>query len=152
MARTGKHSHTPPARRWPFPASQPGVRLKPIQPGRRLKPGQHDWRLTTVIILLVLGLTDVPGFAASPPHLLAASKPAGEVAASPRGAAALDLATHRAERWIVQLADPPAARYEGGVGTLRATAPDATGHPRLAASAPATRAYLRFLHDRQGDV
>ncbi|MDP8962306.1 MAG: S8 family serine peptidase, partial [Actinomycetota bacterium] len=128
------------------------MRLKPIQPGPRLKPGQRDWPLTTVIILLVLGLTGVPGFAASPAHVRAASEPAGEAAASPRGAAALDLASHPAERWIVQLADPPAARYQGGVGVLRATAPAATVRPRLAISAPGTQAYLRFLHDRQRDV
>lgn len=122
--------------------------------------------LTAVVILLVLGLTGVPGFALAPPQRAAASAPAAqaaaparEAAATPRGAttpprpaAVPDLATHPARRWIVQLADPPAARYPGGVGALPATAPEATGRRRLAVGAPSTQAYLNFLHARQRDA
>src|SRR4051812_39225336 len=45
-----------------------------------------------------------------------------------------DLSNIEANRWIVQLAEAPVASYRGGTGTLRPTAPDTTGSPKLDAA------------------
>ncbi len=53
-----------------------------------------------------------------------------------------------ADQWIVELAAPPLARYQGGAKGFVPTAPAATGH-KLDATSAAARAWSRELSDRQ---
>jgi subtilisin family serine protease len=53
--------------------------------------------------------------------------------------------------WIVQLAEPPLARYAGGIAGLPATSPAVTGAARLDVTAPASTAYLDHLAGEQAD-
>ncbi|MGD8969430.1 MAG: S8 family serine peptidase, partial [Anaerolineae bacterium] len=52
-------------------------------------------------------------------------------------------------RVIVQLQDAPLVSYWGGVRGYAATAPQATGAQRLDVDAPASRAYIGYLQDKQ---
>lgn len=52
-------------------------------------------------------------------------------------------------RAIIRLADLPLALYEGGIGDYTPTAPQVAGQRRLDVDAPASRAYLDYLQERQ---
>lgn len=56
------------------------------------------------------------------------------------------------ERWIVRLDEAPLARYAGGVPGLAATRARAHGRTRLDPHSAPSRAYLRFLDERQERV
>lgn len=56
------------------------------------------------------------------------------------------------KRWILQLEDPPLARYTGGITGLRATASQATGAIRLDTTTSAAQAYLAYLEAQQALV
>jgi hypothetical protein len=56
------------------------------------------------------------------------------------------------EVWILQLAEPPLARYDGGLPGLPATSPRVTGAPRLDVRSEAAVAYLNHLRQRQDEV
>jgi subtilisin family serine protease len=71
--------------------------------------------------------------------------------AQPAPSEAIDLATYGARRWMVQLAEPPIAAYEGGMAGLAPTAIWVTGARRLDLKAPAARAYRRHLEATQRD-
>jgi subtilisin family serine protease len=60
-----------------------------------------------------------------------------------------DLATAGSDRWIVQLDDPPAASYRGGIGNLRATSPKVTGAAAFDATSKASNAYAKHLRVKQ---
>lgn len=51
--------------------------------------------------------------------------------------------------YIVQLADPAVATYEGGIQGLAATSPRATGARRLDVNSTDSKAYRQYLRDRQ---
>jgi uncharacterized repeat protein (TIGR01451 family) len=53
--------------------------------------------------------------------------------------------------YIIELNDPPLAAYQGGIGRLAATSPDATGQPQLDANSPASLAYRTYLAQAQSD-
>ncbi|MFN2556749.1 MAG: S8 family serine peptidase [Nitriliruptorales bacterium] len=110
-------------------------------------------RFAAVVTLLILGLTPVPGFAAPRPEARPLPTTASAAAPGDPGAPLpeLDLATHPSERWIVQLAEPPAVRSDEALARPEAASPR-TGGGRFARAARETQAYLRFLHDRQLDV
>jgi subtilisin family serine protease len=57
----------------------------------------------------------------------------------------------QADQWLVQLDAAPLARYEGGVRSLAATAPEKTGRKVDTASA-AARAYDRYVDERQAQA
>lgn len=97
----------------------------------------------TVAFVAVLAVWRGPG--AGP--ALAVVDP-GSVA-GPVRSDAIDLATHAAPRWVVQLAEPPIAAYEGGTEGLAPTAIWVTGARRLDLKAPAARAYRRHLEATQ---
>ena len=73
--------------------------------------------------------------------------PGGKATAAPaaKPAPAIDLATYKAHRWIVQLAGAPLADYRGGVAGLHATAAAATGATRLDVASARSRAYVSHL-------
>lgn len=52
-------------------------------------------------------------------------------------------------RIIVQLEDPPVARYRGGIAGFAATSPRATGARKLDVKTPRARAYREYLTERQ---
>jgi uncharacterized repeat protein (TIGR01451 family) len=54
-------------------------------------------------------------------------------------------------RYIVQLASPPLARYQGGIEDLAATSTAVTGDTRLDVNSPASQAYLAYLEREQKD-
>lgn len=54
--------------------------------------------------------------------------------------------------YVVQLAEPPLTRYDGGIAGLAGTSAAATGSARVDANSPAARAYLRYLDGRQRSV
>lgn len=54
--------------------------------------------------------------------------------------------------WIVQLEEPPLARYDGGVDGLAATSPRVTGEEQLDVAAPESRDYLRHLAELQEET
>src|SRR6266536_3871966 len=70
-------------------------------------------------------------------------------AAPSHSAKNIDLATHPAKRWIVQLNGAPLATYRGGLSGLRATAAVSTGASRLNVSSARSRAYVRHLRSVQ---
>ncbi|TDD73096.1 hypothetical protein E1262_01005 [Jiangella aurantiaca] len=51
--------------------------------------------------------------------------------------------------WVVELEEPSLATYTGGTAGLRPTSPQVTGADQLDVEAPASRAYLAHLDDRQ---
>ncbi len=57
-----------------------------------------------------------------------------------------------ADRYIVQLTDPPLASYRGGTAGLAATNPAALGQVRLDPKSAASKAYLDYLAGRQSAV
>ncbi len=79
----------------------------------------------------------------------AAQPGARATAAAPQSAKNIDLATHPAKRWIVQLNGAPLATYRGGLSGLRATAAVSTGASRLNVSSARSRAYVRHLRSVQ---
>lgn len=54
--------------------------------------------------------------------------------------------------YIIQLDDPPAATYQGGVAGLAPTSPLATGKGKLDVNAPVTKAYVRYLAQKQNQL
>ena len=64
-------------------------------------------------------------------------------------ATALAQAAEHRERYIVSFAEPGLLHYAGGIASLRATAPSATGTRRLAAGSDASRAYSRYLQTQR---
>lgn len=54
--------------------------------------------------------------------------------------------------YIVQLNDASLARYQGGVLGLKATSPEATGARRLDTRTPESKAYLKYLDGKQGQL
>lgn len=67
------------------------------------------------------------------------------------GAPAAEKPPPKPDQWIVQLDAAPLARYEGGVQSLRATAPAKTGR-KVDAGSAAARAYDRYLDEQQARV
>lgn len=57
-----------------------------------------------------------------------------------------------AERYIVQLADPPLASYRGGIAGLAPTNPATLGAVRLDPKSAASKAYLDYLAGKQSSV
>jgi uncharacterized repeat protein (TIGR01451 family) len=101
--------------------------------------------------LLGLVLSVVPPAAVAADLALAADQPTAVRAAAAPGEdarLAADVAAGKAI-YIVQLAGPPVATYEGGVPGLAPTSPRATGAKRLNTRSPASRAYARHLEARQ---
>ncbi|RIQ24367.1 S8 family serine peptidase [Jiangella rhizosphaerae] len=54
--------------------------------------------------------------------------------------------------WVVELDEPSLATYTGGTAGLRPTSPQVTGADQLDVEAPASRAYLAHLDDRQSTL
>ncbi len=61
----------------------------------------------------------------------------------------IDLATYPAQRWIVQLQDPPLATYRGNINGLRATSIASTGEDRLNPDSATSVAYTNYLDSQQ---
>lgn len=93
--------------------------------------------LILALVVAVLWPVGMPGAAAQAPEVPA---PDSDV---------IDLASYPAERWIVQLEDPPLAAYRGGVAGLPATAASATGFRRLSLASSESTAYLAHLAGQQ---
>jgi len=70
-------------------------------------------------------------------------------AAPSHSAKKIDLATYRAQRWIVQLNGAPLATYRGGAAGLHGTAAAVTGASRLNVSSARSRAYVSHLRSVQ---
>lgn len=93
---------------------------------------------------LALTLTGPPLAGAAP------DDPAG--ASSPAPAPTVEQPASASGLWIVQLEEPPLARYEGGVDGLAPTSPRATGEEQLDVTAPESRDYLRHLEELQEET
>lgn len=87
-----------------------------------------------LVVLAILSLAGLP-----PAH------PTGAQAA---GQQPIDLATYPAQRWIVQLADPPLAQYQGSLANLPATAAGLIGR-RFDVASTSSTAYLAHLRTQR---
>ncbi len=68
----------------------------------------------------------------------------GKIVSAASAASAQEVATY-----IVVLEGEPLATYRGGISTLAATSPKATGQAKLSARAPESQAYLQYIEAQQ---
>jgi subtilisin family serine protease len=97
------------------------------------------WARLSLIVLVVFS------FAGSPSARPADARPAAVGAMSQQ---TIDLATYRAQRWIVQLADPPLAQHRGGLAGLPGTTAQLIGH-RLDLVSTLSTTYLTHLRTQR---
>ncbi|SDS20549.1 S8 family serine peptidase [Jiangella sp. DSM 45060] len=81
-----------------------------------------------------------------------AGPPPADATAGERPAALVATEGEGTGLWVVELAEPSLATYTGDATGLAPTSPQVTGAPRLDVDAPASRAYLAHLEDRQDDL
>lgn len=105
------------------------------------------WLGLLVVLALLLGVAATA--TAQPPTPGASVGDEEPTAPTPASRPQIDLATYQAKRWIVQLKDPPAAKYKGGIGNFKATAIQATGETKLNVDSANTKAYISYLEARQ---
>lgn len=116
-----------------------------------MRPRSLRWLSLLAVLALLLGAAATAS--AQQPHPMGGG--VGDVGGDEPGPtnapvhASIDLATYQAKRWIVQLKEPPAAKYKGGIGSFKATAAEATGQAKLDANSADTKAYISHLEARQ---
>ncbi len=105
------------------------------------------WLGLLAVLALLLGAAVTASAQPPPPRGDAGGDEPGPTNAPSH--ASIDLATYQAKRWIVQLKEPPAAKYKGGIGSFKATATQATGETRLNVDSAASKAYIAYLEGKQ---
>ncbi len=113
------------------------------------------------VLASVLAIAGITGALA---QLASETTPSAGLPSAAPGAAALATARDHMEAdiaplgpdgrrlYIVRMAEPSLAAYEGGIAGLAPTSPRATGSRRLDVNTPASRAYLSFLASRHDQV
>ncbi|MFN8485065.1 MAG: S8 family serine peptidase [Anaerolineae bacterium] len=100
-----------------------------------------------VVAVLALLLAAAATASAQPPS--PGASVGDEAPTAPKAPQGFDPAKFVPQRYIVQLKDPPVAKYNGGIPGFKATSAEATGQNKLDTSDAAAKAYTAFLQTQQ---
>ncbi|MFN8498215.1 MAG: S8 family serine peptidase [Anaerolineae bacterium] len=104
-------------------------------------------RWLSLLAVLALLLAAAATASAQPPS--PGSSVGDEAPTAPKSPQGFDPAKFVPQRYIVQLKDPPVAKYDGGISGFKATSAQATGQTKLDTSDAAAKAYTAFLETQQ---
>ncbi|MFN8474792.1 MAG: S8 family serine peptidase [Anaerolineae bacterium] len=110
-------------------------------------PRHRVIRWLGLVAVLALLLAAAATASAQPPS--PGSSVGDEPPTAPKAPQGFDPAKFVPQRYIVQLKDPPVAKYNGGIPGFKATSAAATGQSKLDTSDAAAKAYTAFLETQQ---